>query len=100
MNPTLLRALVTFVPVLMLVSGSSIFFSQRKTLPSLLQLLGAGCLLVVVLTHLCEGLHLIPSMYWGQPRSLGHYLDLSGAVLGLTLFPVGYLLGAVVKRQP
>jgi hypothetical protein len=25
---------------------------------------------------------------------------LSGAVLGLTLFPVGYLLGAVVKRQP
>jgi hypothetical protein len=26
-------------------------------------------------------------MRWGLEHSIGHYLDLSGAVLGLTLFP-------------
>src|SRR6266568_3876790 len=54
------------------------------------QLLGAGCLLVVVLTHIAEALKLFPSMQWGSPSSVGHYLDFSSAVLGLTLFPVGY----------
>lgn len=28
-------------------------------------------------------------------HSVGHYLDLWGAVLGLTLFPIGYLLHAL-----
>jgi Ca2+/Na+ antiporter len=99
MNPTLLKALVTFFPALMLLSGSSILFLRRKTVFSLLQLLGAGCLLVVVFTHACEALHLLPSMNWGQPRSVGHYFDLSSAVLGLTLFPIGYLLAALTTRE-
>ena len=55
--------------------------------------------MVVVVTHVCEALHLLPSMYWGQPQSVGHYLDLSSAVLGLTLFPIGYLLHALTKRH-
>jgi hypothetical protein len=63
MHPTRSKALVTFAPAWMPISGSSIFFSQRRTIPSFLQLLGAECLPVVVLTHVSEGLHLIPSMY-------------------------------------
>ena len=59
---------------------------------SCLQLIGAGCLVVVVLTHVCEALHLFPWMHWGDEHSIGHYVDLGGAVLGLALFPVGYLL--------
>ena len=55
-------------------------------------MLGAGCLVVVVLTHLREALHLLPWMHWGLEHSAGHYLDLGSAVLGLTLFPIGYLL--------
>jgi len=31
-------------------------------------------------------------MGWGLERSAGHYLDLGSAVLGLTSFPLGYLL--------
>jgi len=31
-------------------------------------------------------------MGWGLEHSVGHDLDLSGAVLGLTLFPLGYAL--------
>src|SRR6266705_3327606 len=32
-------------------------------------------------------------------HSVGHYLDLGSAVLGLTLFPIGYLLHALTKRH-
>jgi hypothetical protein len=31
-------------------------------------------------------------MGWGKAHSAGHYLDLSSAVVGVTLLPVGYLL--------
>jgi hypothetical protein len=61
-----------------------------------LQLLGAGCLVVVVLTHVSEALRLFPSMQWGSPTSVGHYLDLSSAVLGLALVAVGYVGASLV----
>lgn len=34
----------------------------------------------------------IASMEWGSPRSVGHYIDLGAAFLGLTLLPAGFLL--------
>ena len=91
----LLRALVALVPAFMLLSGSLVLYLRGKTLCSVLQLLGAGCLVVVVLTHVSEALHLFPWMRWGLEDSAGHYLDLLAAVLGLTLFPVGYLAHAL-----
>jgi hypothetical protein len=99
MNTTLLKTLVALVPVCMLFFGSVLLFSRGKTLGSFLQLLGAGCLLIVVLTHFCEALHLFPWMHWGDERSVGHYLDLASAVLGLTLFPVGYLSHALSEQK-
>jgi hypothetical protein len=62
MNVTLFKALVALVPACMLFSGSAVFFFRGKTVCSFLQLLGAGCLVMVVLTHLCEALHLFPWM--------------------------------------
>ncbi len=94
MNATLLKGLAALVPTAMLFSGSLIQFIREKIACSLLQLLGSGCLVVVVLTHICEALHLFPWMHWGFEQSAGHYLDLGSAVLGLTLFPLGYLLQA------
>jgi hypothetical protein len=99
MNVTLLKALVALVPACMLFSGSIVLFSKTKTACSFLQFLGAGCLVVVVLTHVFEALHLLPWMHWGLEHSAGHYLDLSSAVLGLTLFPTGYLLHTLAKGQ-
>src|SRR5467141_4151151 len=92
MNAALFKGLVALVPPTILFSGSVVLFFRGKTVCSLLQLLGAGCLVVVVLAHICEALHLFPSMEWGLERSAGHYLDLGSAVLGLTVFPLGYLL--------
>jgi hypothetical protein len=61
----------------------------------LLQFAGFGCLLVMVLTHIAEAMHLLPGMGWGLPNSPGHYLDLSSAVSGIAL-----LLAAFVLRRP
>ncbi len=99
MNITVLKALVALLPAGMLFSGSVVLFFRGKSLCSLLQLAGAASLVVVVLTHVAEALHLFPWMRWGLEHSLGHYLDLSSAVLGLTLFPIGYLLHALTERD-
>jgi hypothetical protein len=39
---------------------------------SFLQLLDAGCLMVVVFRHIPEGLHLFPRTNWGLEQSVGH----------------------------
>ncbi len=98
MNTTLQTTLLALVPVCMLFAGSAVIFSSTKTVASFLQLLGAGCLVIVVLAHLSEALHLFPWMNFGRAHSVGHYLDLWSAVLGLTLFPLGYLFNSLTNR--
>jgi hypothetical protein len=98
MNITLLKALVVLVPVSLLVFWSVLLFLRGKTVWSFLQLLGAGCLVLVVLTHVAEALQLFPLMEWGSPTSAGHYLDFWSAFGGLTLFLIGYLCQKFTKR--
>ena len=57
----------------------------------------AGCVVVVVLTHVAEAFKLFPIMGWGLPTSPGHYLDLISAVLGCTLLPLGFLGNAIAR---
>ena len=83
------------LPAVVLLAGAAILFRRTPTVPACLQLVGTVGLLVVVLTHAAEALRLFPSMGWGLPRSVGHYLDLWSAVLALTCFPVGYLIHAL-----
>ena len=60
----------------------------KRGLPwSALQLVGAAALMSTVLTHVREAPALFPWMGWEAEPSPSHYLDLSGAVLGLTPFP-------------
>jgi hypothetical protein len=95
MNPILLKALAAVVPASMLFAGSIVLVFRAKTVFSVLQLIGTGGFVVVILAHVCEALHLLPWMGWGLENSAGHYLDFAGAVLALTLFPIGYLLHAL-----
>ena len=97
MNIALAKALVALVPACMLLSGSIVLFFRGRTVWAFLQLLGAGFLVLVVLTHVSEALHLFAWMHWGLEHSVGHYLDLCSVILGLTLFPVGYLFHALAK---
>ncbi len=98
-NPALLKALVALIVIGMLCVGTAITHIKERTLPSALQLVGAGCLAMLGLTHVCEALHLLPWMGWGEPHSPGHYLDLASAIIGLMLLPLGYLLRVVRNRN-
>ncbi len=89
---TLMKAAVAFVPVVALFVYSVTALARRRTGPSVLQAVGATCLLIVVLTHVAEGLQLFPVMRWGEPDSAGHYLDLWSAVLGMVAAPIGFIL--------
>jgi hypothetical protein len=86
-------------PACILFSGAVVLFVKVKTGCAFLQLLGAGCLVVVVLAHVSETFHLLPWMHWGAPDSIGHFVDFWSAVLGLTMFPAGYLSHALTKRH-
>jgi predicted Na+-dependent transporter len=99
MSTTALKALVVLVPALVLLAGSALLLYRTRSAASLLQLLGSVCLVVVVLTHLCEAFGLFPWMGWGLADSVGHYLALGSAVLGFTLFPIGYLWHALKWRR-
>jgi hypothetical protein len=82
MNPTLAVALIIGVPIPLLFILAGRRFIHTPTLSGLFVVLGSGSLLVMVLTHVAEGLHLFPSMGWGQRHSPGHYLDLVGVYAG------------------
>jgi len=86
------------VPTSLLFAGAVVLFIRRRSVSSCLQLLGAVCLIMVILAHVAEALHLFPRMQWGLPQSPGHYVDFWSAALGLTLFPVGYLAHALTIR--
>src|SRR5262249_50279791 len=48
MNATLLTALIAVVPASILLLSSVIMFAREKAMPSFLVLLGAACLMIVV----------------------------------------------------
>ena len=83
MSFTALKAMVAAVPALLVFAGSAVLFSKTRAAPALLQLLGAGCLLVVVLAHICEMLDLIPWMRWGLPIVSGTILISQAPLLAL-----------------
>lgn len=95
MNDAVLKPFVALIPACVLFAGSAIIFLRRKSLSSFFQFLGAAALVVVVFAHVLEALRVWPRMGWGSQDSIGHYLDLSCAILGVTLFPLGYLIHAV-----
>jgi hypothetical protein len=50
-----------------------------------MQLFGARRIVVVVLTHVCDALHLLPGMHWGVFEHSAGHVDLVGAVLSLII---------------
>ena len=79
--------------------ATAALYVRTKAAAALVQALGAACLLVVVLARLCEALNLLPFMGWGAKGSIGHYIDLASAILGVALVTVGALIHAFSKRK-
>ncbi|MGH9327393.1 MAG: hypothetical protein ACRD2B_12015 [Terriglobia bacterium] len=73
--------------------------SKQRIVGRFVQLIGAWFLGMVVLTHVAERFSLFPKMGWGRPNTVGHYLDLTSAAIGLTLLPIGYICSALAGRK-
>ena len=86
----LYRLIVIGVPVCIVFGASVWSFAEEKTGIALTQVVGAALLLVVIFAHLSEVFGLVPSLGWGRPNTLGHYIDLVSAIAGAILLPVGY----------
>jgi len=99
MNLAVLKSILALAATSTLLAGSAILYQRRGTIGSVLQLLGAACSVVVALAHVFEALAVLSAFGWGQPRSIGHYVDLGAAVLGLTLVSAG-LAFQYVHRGP
>jgi amino acid permease len=98
MNEAALKTLIALILACALFAGSAIIWLGRKSMFSFFQLLGAAALVVVALAHVFELLRVFPRMGSGFQGSVGHYLDFLCAILGITLFSLGYLLHAVDTR--
>jgi hypothetical protein len=86
---------IALVPVSLLLCGSVVLFRTTQSIWVSFQLLGSLFLGVVISAHVCEALGIFPWMRWGSEGSIGHHVDLGSALLGLTLFPLGYCLYAL-----
>jgi hypothetical protein len=95
----IVKLAIALVPVSLLLCGSEVLFRTTQSMWVFLQLLGSMFLGVVISAHICEALGIFPWMLWGSEDSIGHYLDLGSALLGLTLFPLGYCLYALDVRK-
>jgi len=99
-NDAVLKSFVALIPARVLFIGAAIIWLRRKSLSSVFQLFGAVAIVVVVLARVFEALRVFPQMGWGARNSIGHYLDLLCAILGVTLFSLGCLIRAMNTRVP
>jgi hypothetical protein len=99
MNITLIVALAIGAPILLLLILAGRRFLLAPTLAGLFLVLGAASLVVMVLTHVAEGLNLFPGMGWGQRHSAGHYLDLISVYLGIGLLVAASLCPLLRRRE-
>lgn len=81
-----------------LLAGSAIHYGRRHDRSSAFLLGGIICFVVVALTHVFEALAILTVAGWGQPGSVGHYIDLVAAVLGLSLVFAALLLRFAARR--
>jgi|SRR5215831_17628046 len=83
------RIVIASVLDVLFLAWSLATFRRLRSAGAICQLVGALAMSVVVLTHIAETTGFASSMGWGRPDSVGHYLDLSSAIIAVTLVPLG-----------
>ena len=92
MSASALKGLLALVAACVFLAVCVVLFLTRRGLSSTLQALGIGCFGVMALTHVFEKFSILPELGWGRPHSVGHFIDLVAALLGVTLVTTGFLL--------
>jgi hypothetical protein len=92
MNAAVLKSLLALLAAGVFLAVSVAIFLTRRGLSSALQALGIGCFGVMALTHVFEAFSILPAFGWGQPRTIGHLIDLVSAMLGVMFVTTSFLL--------
>jgi hypothetical protein len=90
MSTAVLKGLLALIAACVFLGVSLVLFLTRRNLASTLQALGLSCFGVMALTHAFEAFAIFPTLGWGQPRSVGHYIDLIAALSGVALMVGGF----------
>jgi hypothetical protein len=90
MSAAVLKGLLALIAACVFLSVSLALFLTRRDLGSRLQALGLSCFGVMALTHAFEVFAIFPALGWGQPRSVGHYIDLIATLSGVALTVAGF----------
>jgi len=91
LNASVLKGLAPLGAAVVLFWLWFVIYRCRGTVRSSLQLIAIPCLVIVALAHVCEAFGIFPIMGWGHPHSLGHYIDLVAAAMGISLMCVSFL---------
>ena len=95
----MVKSSLALVVAVLLVVGMAVALRRRRSGTRLLLLLAATFFVIVAMSHVLEAFRIFPAAGWGQPRSLGHFIDLTAALAGVTL-AVAAALVAVVRPSP
>ena len=92
MNVAALKGLLALAAACVFLAVSTALFVTRRDLRSALLATGIGWFGVMALTHFFESFSILPAFGWGRPDSVGHFIDLAAAVLGITFVTLGFLI--------
>ena len=81
------KSILAFAAALAIWTAAVVHWRRRRSLAAVLFIAAATCFAVVAVAHVFESFSVFRVVGWGEPHSIGHYVDLSAAVLcvGLTL---------------
>jgi len=99
MNASVLKGLLALAGASVFVTVSAALFATRRDLASALLATGIGWFGVMALTHVFESFSILPAFGWGRPHSVGHFIDLAAASLGVAFVTMGFLVHRRVARR-
>ena len=92
MNAAVLKGIVALAGAIVFLAVSAALYITRRDLGSALLAAGIGWFAVMALTHFFESFSILPAFGWGRPNSVGHFIDLAAALLGITFVTIGFLV--------
>ena len=98
-NATILRSFAASALAVALLVAIVFRYRARRSAPTRLALLAACCFAIVAVIHVFEAFGLFVAAGWGKPKSVGHYIDLAAALLGLVFLGTALVAGFVHRTR-
>ena len=92
MDSQVLKGLLALSAACAFLGMSATLLLRSPGLRSKLQASGLGCFGIMALAHVFETFTILSALGWGQPHSVGHFIDLTATLLGIVFVAVSFLL--------